>query len=443
MGGLIAVSAKATTLAEVLDATLLKHPDTAIAESKIAEAKAKQLEVEGAFDWQLASNSQWRSSGYYDSWYADQRLSKQLAWRGAKLQSRYRFSGGDSPVYEAQHDTLDMGEASIKLSLPLLQGREVDSYRAKRLDAEIGLGLQQLKAQLIANELLSIVSAHYLNWYLAEQDLQISKQLLVLAEGRFSAVQTQEQIGDSSRMEVLEVEANLVARKADVAKKKQQVLLAKIYLREFVGSDLVLGTPAIEAYRAKTDIAIDDILSRHPKIRVLQKEIGRLDQQLRLGKNQLLPVVNMDVLLARDVGSGSKTLEGTESYVGVSASMPLGQRKAKGQYSVLQQKKHQLNSEREKLKLQLEAQISAELTKIDGLVAVIALNKRQVEAAEMLAEQEQVRFEARVGDLFRLNLREQSLAKARWELQKNKIDLAKAELDYLAKAGLLFSWFTT
>lgn len=104
--------AASPTVQELVAAIQSHHPEYLATLARTEQVAGERLEAEAAFDVRLVQDTYARSSGYYDGSYAEQSVIQPIQSMNAEVFGSYRISDGEFPVYEAEYQTLDMGEAS-------------------------------------------------------------------------------------------------------------------------------------------------------------------------------------------------------------------------------------------------------------------------------------------------------------------------------------------
>jgi outer membrane protein TolC len=171
----------------------------------------------------------------------------------------------------------------------------------------------------------------------------------------------------------------------------------------------------------------------------------KLEQQVvqnkvALADNALLPKPDLTASIARDVGAGSETLEGTETKVGLSFSYPLGNRKAKAERAQLQSKQRELAHKLTSTQQAIEQRFEQALVYWSQAKDIVALQSENAALAKTLSKVERTRFDAGDSDMFVLNARAQNEIKAKIKEIKAKVDLLKAELMLYKEAAMLYSF---
>ena len=434
------------SLHEVLESATQRFPKILEAEQKLEQAEARRYSASGAFDVEFQQQSRARTSGYYDGIYAKQKLIKPLAEGNAKVFLEYRLADGDFPVYEDELVTLDKGEVNLGLSFSLLRGREIDKYRLALTNADLDVGMEASRQQAVKNSVQFKAAMAYMEWLNAYQQLGVYRQLLATASARQAAISDRVKLGHAAEIELLDQQQNVVKREAMVLKAQNEMRLRAIdvsfYWRDEAGEPQVvtdnllphLPSSLPEHTDAGISALIDDAITRHPDIRQVEVMMAQMDNQRRLYQNELLPQVDVHMKASQDIGDGSETREGFESYVGLEFAMPLQRRSAKGKLSEVRAKIKQLSFLRQGLTESLRISLHQAKAKYVNAKAQAELAERRAELTQRLLQQEQQRFMEGDSDIFKLNLREQHMAEAQISAVTSELERMMASIALLGYA---------
>lgn len=408
------------SLGDVLKRTASFHPYLLQWQAQVEETQGKRLAAEGAFDWQIEQESFSRTSGFYNGWFLDQSISRRLGPNNAKVSGGYRVSDGIFPIYEDIHRTLSGGEANLKFSLSLLRDRDTDPYRNKVANADLEVLAAGDMRALQINELLFNAGMAYLDWYQASHQREIYAKLLKLSEDRNAAIESKVQRGDLASITLTEFNATLLDRRAQLLDSERKALASARKLGFYVLSDMQTLAPLdTSQYKPaeenlNTYLSVADkpqliaAMSDHPEMRLLQRQLAQTRNNLNLADNSLLPRLDLEMTLANDVGSGSESLDGFESYVGLKFSVPFEQREARGEIRANDAKVRQLQHKRQAMVAAMRTDIDAAFITLTNLIELHKIRSAQADVAEKLARQEQQRFDLGDSDLFLLNARERN-----------------------------------
>lgn len=425
------------------------HPKLQEAAAKRAEAEYEEMAALGEFDPVVSQNTYLRPSGYYDGQYLDQKVSQRLRNNGIKVFGGYRISDGQFPTYESVRSTLRGGEVNMGVAMPILRDRATDKYRTELENALAEREHWQARELATINATLQKGMEALLDWYQAGLRRDIMKELVETTVQRLDGIKTRVANGDLAKISLTEFNATLMSRKLALLQAEQNLAQARqelvFYWRDENGQ--MMSTKALPdrlvtldwPYRldASRIAQLHQSLPSHPVISALQAEMNKARNNERLKENGLLPQLDLELKLARDLGSGSETLQGTEGLVGLQFSMPLGMRTAKAERFQATEKVKALDFALNNLYDELKRDIASALAVYHYGKDILELNKQQADLADQLLNQEFTRFRAGASDLFLLNNREALSIQARLTAVSAKVKLLESELAVWAVAGQL------
>lgn len=414
------------TLDAVLDSSRDRYPQVLAAREKIRAQAGKLLSSEGAFDLYAEQTNKSRLSGYYDGRYSSTKLVQPLSDFNTNVYGGYRVSGGDFPIYEDEAFTLDAGEFKVGAVFSLLRDRDIDSRRAGLRDSRLALDQTELDALLTRVRVQHDAMTAYVDWIGAGEALAVYRDLLQLAEARNDGLDTRVQEGDLANIYLNENRQYILRRRGFVVEAERKLVAAanklSLYLRH---TD---GTPRLPAEAelprrwpnppslidpTTVDAAIRAALAARPEIGVLAADIERERLNLALGRNNLMPRVDLNLEAARDFGSGQKSRTGTDTIVRLDVTIPIETRKARGQIDAAQANLSRLDLDRRLLEERIGVEIRTLANDLSAAYRFVELATQETEQADVLARAERERFAEGASDFFVVNLREEAAANAR------------------------------
>ncbi len=411
------------TLDAVLDSSRERYPQVLAAREKIRAQAGKLLSSEGAFDLYAEQTNKSRLSGYYDGRYSSTKLVQPLSDFNTNVYGGYRVSGGDFPIYEDEAFTLDAGKVGAVFSL--LRDRDIDSRRAGLRDSRLALDQTELDALLTRVRVQHDAMTAYVDWIGAGEALAVYRDLLQLAEARNDGLDTRVQEGDLANIYLNENRQYILRRRGFVVEAERKLVAANklsLYLRH---TD---GTPRLPAEAelprrwpnppslidpTTVDAAIRAALAARPEIGVLAADIERERLNLALGRNNLMPRVDLNLEAARDFGSGQKSRTGTDTIVRLDVTIPIETRKARGQIDAAQANLSRLDLDRRLLEERIGVEIRTLANDLSAAYRFVELATQETEQADVLSRAERERFAEGASDFFVVNLREEAAANAR------------------------------
>ena len=434
------VLAASPTVAELVQMMQRHHPEYLAIQARTDQVGGERDEAEATFDLNLAQETYARPSGYYDGAYAEQRIVQPLQAMNARVFGSYRISTGNFPVYESNYETLDLGEASLGVTLSLLQNRETDKRRIARLTAAWRYMEAESKQLAQLNKLIYAGVSAYLSWYQSHQKLSVVRDLVSLTQSRLNGVQTRVHSGDLAQINLTEFETTLLRRQLLEREAHQRFELARQNLSYFWRTVDAPGYQGDAIDAPPTDIqwpfavsnasntGFKEAIDAHPGLEVLAAKVAQARNKRRLAQNETLPQLDLELKLARDLGEGTDALTGTESIMGLSFFMPLGQRAAKAREAIAEAQIRSLEYDQQVLREQLHRDLDLSFSALRYARHILSLSQQQEALAETLLSQERARFDEGVSDQFLLIAREKTTLEARLKTIDAKVDVLRHEL---------------
>ena len=411
-------------LTQLLNSARQFYPKVLAAQQQQAHAKAQLIGAEGGYDWQLDQALKARTSGYYDGVYLENKLTRPLPMMNAKVFAQYRISDGDFPIYEQDWVTQDGGEASIGLSLSLLQGRKNDERRFQLEDARLELALTGYEQLKVENRVLIEASTAYMSWLLAARQQEVYRNLLKMAELQQKVLRRRVSVGDSAEVDLLDQQQELIKRRSQLLKADNALLKAatqlSLYWRDDSGRPIRPDNTQVptqlpnlpELQHREKSVWLAEVIEKHPQLQAMQVKRQQLENKRHLHSEELLPKLDFSVKLAQDLGNEVENLNELESVVGLQLSVPLQRRQGKAKVSKLEAEIRELDYRFNGLAEQLRSELENGLLELHNSIAQAELAQQQVTVTDRLRQGEYQRFEAGASDMFRLNIREQMAARA-------------------------------
>ncbi|MEE4360110.1 MAG: TolC family protein [Pseudomonadales bacterium] len=432
----------ALVLAEVLSSSIAAVPKILETREKRRAEEARLLSAQGAFDRSIEQSGLGWANGYYDGRQLDSRFVQPLRSLGADLYAGYRISGGDFPVYQDQLVTLDRGEFNAGLSLPLLRDRAFDERRFKLRDGQLKIDLADADLLLAKMSVQHGAMRAYWSWVTAGRRLQVLERLLIIAEERDIAFREQFAQGDIAEISVVENYQNVLKRRQLARSARRDFEIAAVdlslYLRDEGGRPLLpLASRLPDGYPPVTDATIADAeadlrraLTRQPELVMLDREMDRERNRLRLAENDLRPEVDLGLKMARDLGDGSETRNGTDVIAELKVSVPVERRKARGEIGAAEAELRSLVFGRQRIQERLQLQVARLVEAVDAAVEFTRLARQEADQAQVLEDAEWTRFREGASSFFLLNVREENTADARVRALDATLGYFQAMADY-------------
>jgi outer membrane protein TolC len=439
-------AAEPLTAADVLASSATHYPSIVESLARRRGAEGRVLEADGAFDLVFAADGSSRLSGYYDGSAAKGGVRRNIAPFGARLYADYKLSDGFFPIYEDANYTTDRGAISVGALFSLLRDRDIDDRRFARTDASLSLRAAELDVLLTRIGVQQRALVAYWRWVTAGRTLDVYRNLLLLARDRVAGLEEQVRSGAQASIFLVENRQNITRRETFVTSAARDLRIAanelSMYLRDPDGkprvpedSELPPAPPIATEAPPPTRIAPDTAtaLARRPELELLRTAIARAENRVALAANSMKPRVDVNVELAQALGSvaeGGPSRDSSDARVGVSFSVPLQQRVARGK---LQQERAAIDAivaEQQLQREQIEVEVENIVLDLNIAEDLLRLAAEQVEQTELVRAAEQRRFENGASDFFVVNLREETAANARIQYFAADLDRRIARANY-------------
>lgn len=422
----------------VLRSSALTFPSILESFEREAAARADQIAADGAFDLMLTGEAYDRLTGTWSGGYVAAEARQPLRPLGAEIYGGYRISDGRFPIYENYFNTNEIGEFKVGGLFSLLRDRRVDQRRFGIEDARLAAGQARLDVLLVQLNVQHEALKAYWRWVAAGEEIRVYEELLEIAEARVIGLARQVQEGASPAIALTENEQNVIRRRTLLEEAKRNFATAAnslaYYLRDTSGRMIVprreqlpqaqlLGTlPDLQTLLAAP---MNELISNRPELQTLRLAIDRAANKVELRRNDLLPRLDAKVELSRDfgpIGDGGPTFDSTDTVVGVTFSVPLQRRVARGAVQRAEAELREMELRQRRISDQIEVELDNILASLNAAIRLAALADDEVEQATAMVRAERRRFQLGAGDFFLVNLREESAADA--QIRAIRADLA-------------------
>jgi len=415
-------SAAPLTLEEVLDAAERGAPKLAASRLKIEEQEAKLLSKRGAFDPKLALKGTTQPMGYYERTYLDGYVGGQTSL-GASYELGWRTGTGDWPDYYGGYETLDGGELRLGISAPLLRDLGLNPDRTGALLAEAGVDLAEAAAERDRQQIAWKAASSYWKWVAAGEKYVLAQRQLELARDRMTGIRRQVETGGLPRMELIDNERVVLERELALTEAlqalSQSAIALSLWYRDASFDPLVVGAdrlppPAIQPPRPELpelESQASRAASTRPEVRALDALLAQAGLERRLAVNQLLPELDITGQVSQDFGEGDKSKAPTEVDLGAQLGWALPARKARGELSRARLAQERLAQDRRGLRDAVVAEVRAAGLDVEMTWELWEQARLAAAQAREVAELERRSFDLGNSDIFKLNKREETVAK--------------------------------
>ena len=427
-------------LAEVLAASRFHAPQVLEALARVRGAEGRLLTTEGAFDTLFSANADVKPIGTVDGADAGVRLFQPLAGNGGNVYAGYDISRGRFTSSQASNNTAQLGRFTVGTLFSLLRDRDIDERRFNRAIASGDVVLADNDRLLVAIGVQARAIATWNNWVIAGQRVAVFKDLLQLALDRQAGFKRQVAEGLRPAILLTENEQNILRRQTLVVQSEQALEQAAIALslfwRDATGNPVVPTADRLPR-RLPAPLAVpDDVaaaLESRPDLRVVDVRIAQARTRLALDRNNFLPRLDLKAEVNQYVGEpglGGRSYVGNQAAVGLTLSVPIQQRTARGRLSQTQAEIEGFQQRRRLIEDQIRAEIGGLSVAARQARRLLGISIDEQDRALAMANAERRRFQEGASDFFLVNLREESAADA----QVRRLDAAFRQI--VAQADL-------
>lgn len=444
----------ALTLESVLGSVDEHFPLILAAVEEVEMAAARQLSAQGAFDTALVAKSKLQAQGFYETEQLNVELEQPTRFLGATVTTGYRLGTGDFAIWDGKLKTDEGGEFGIGLTVPLLQNRRIDARRAAEWQALIGVESARPLVQRKQLETTRKASESYWKWVAAGARRDLAALILDLAQTRQEQIVLAVEEGLLAPIAEQDNERLIVERRTKLLEEERKLQQAAIQLSLFARTSE--GAPRVPLdselpsrfptpgppQEILVDSDLDLAVERRPEVQGLLLELERVELDLELARNKVLPKLDVGVFASQDVGPTVNDPDDKgpfELAVGVDFRLPLQRRSPRGKVRELESKLRKAERELQFARDVVIAEVQDEVSSLQQSWLRIEQARENERLARVLREAEEIQVDAGESDLFRLNVREQQAALASRGLIDALEDYFQSSVRYATALGVNYS----
>jgi len=319
----------------------------------------------------------------------------------------------------------------FNFSQPLLRGFGYDISRQQIIVARNNLSVSESQLQSALVDTVYLVEDAYWNYVYAIENLKVKQQSLALGRDLLVKTRKEVEVGAEAPIEVLNAEATVAQREADIlvaealVKKSEETLRSVINLDAEADMADALVVPSDKPVFTPTTITLEEALNaaraRRPDLQIAQTTIETRRLGLRVARNGLLPQVDLNlsywspgisgdrlivsgddflnpIILGTVKGSASDSLKNAMKFgysnwdVGLTLTLPLGDVLSRANYA---QARLELDQSLASLKTR-EQQVFLE---VSDAVRSVETDAKKVDAFRIARELAAKRLEAEMKKL--------------------------------------------
>ncbi len=434
-------------LEDVVGAAVQFHPLITAAIEERVGADGERLAAQGSFDRLIRGDFVDYATGGYSGTYYNMQAEQPFEFLGSKLVGGYRQSSGTFPIYDDYNNTNQEGEVRAGLEVPLLRDRDIDKRRALIQKSTVQQEVAGLSLNLRRIDLARAAGLAYWEWVAAHRKNRVFEKLLRVAKDRDAQLTRRASAGDIARFDQTDNERQVLQRESQLLSGQRALQKSEFELSFFYRD--VDGKPRLvtSAHPPKlipllfppgmnqVDDRVGEAFLGRPELQRLTGLIQQQEVELALAENDLLPKLDLQSYVARDLGAGSSNRDETELKIGMMLEVPLQTRNQQGRIDQYSAKARELNAQAEALRDRIRVEVQDALNAIEISRERVDVARRELTLAEQLEEGERTKFQQGDSNLIFINLREQTTADAAIREIDTVLDFKRALVSYRAALG--------
>lgn len=432
----------------VLRSSALTFPAILEAFEREAAARSDQLSADGAFDLMLKGEAYDRLTGFYSGGFAKAEARQPLRPYGAEVFASYRVSDGNFPTYENVFNTNQFGEVKVGALFSLLRNRDIDARRFAIEDTRLAASQARLDVMLVQVNVQHEALRAYWRWVAAGEEIRVFEELLEIAEARQVGLAREVREGARPAIALTENEQNLLRRRNLLEQARRDFQTASnslgFYLRDSAGRLIVPKREQLpERGQLKAIVPaatlaanpVSEVIMARPELQTFRLALERANNRVALRRNDLQPRLDGSIELSRDfgpVGAGGPGFDSTDTVVGLTFSVPLQRREARGRLERAEAELRETELRQRRIADQITTEVGNILANLDAAVRIADLADAEVRQANAMVQAERTRFRLGAADFFFVNAREEAAANARVSAIRAALAGRLAEASYNA-----------
>lgn len=310
----------------------------------------------------------------------------------------------------------------LGVSMDPFRGILVDKRKSVVNQAKYFVELTRFEQKLVVNDLILDASVAYWNWVNAYYVHELYKKSVVNNKQRFevvkkaylsgdrAAIDTTESLMQLQTIEMMEVQAYIDLQKARF--ELSNFFWAQNGLPYSLDNSIVPDKLFIEGdinpiVLDNLEQTINNSMRFHPKIEMTNQKMSILEIEKRLKTVELFPSLKMNYNLLEKNYQFPDNWNNNNNYkYGFTLSLPLFQRRARGELGKTKNKIENLGWDRKYLSIEIENKIRSNFAEFTSLKQQIAFSASSLEANKTLLDTEDMKFKIGESSLFLINSRE-------------------------------------
>lgn len=399
------------------------HPLVRRANLEIDKAQAGLMQARGAFDPKIEldfDNKQFRGTQYYSILNSSFKIP---TWYGIEVKAAFDDNAGI--FLNPQNLGPNQGIAAVGFSVPLAQGLFINQRIADLKNARLQIQLSESQRRLLSLEVLYKASIAYFSWLKHFNEVKMYREYLFYSQDRYKGVLRLIQLGDKPAIDSVETGIAVKNRELNLENAILKLNKSRLDLANYLWINEVPIEPA-ENLKPEINLSTSieqilntgelydtqDIVSGHPKLKMIETKIGMLDIERKLKANYLLPKIDLGYYYLSEP-MNFDSFRRDDYKVGINFSFPIFLRGERGALNMTKLKIKETKFELQQERLEIRNKIDAQQVEKTSFRKQSGLINNLVNEYQKMLDAEERLFSLGESSIFILNSRENNLISAK------------------------------
>jgi hypothetical protein len=404
-------------------------------------AKEKEYYYKGAFDTQLKAQYDEKSYPLTTGTFQKVEIVKPIE-NGIEFSVAYRKSIGTQEYNNIK--TGEEGEVLTGIKIPIFSvfnntsKNKIDLVTSKVNTKTIH---QNIRSSL--NRLSFQIFKTYYQILLNQEIVITEKQLLEKAQSNFVFMSKEVASGKTAKISLYGNERQVINRKQRKINADNLLLRNKNIFLQYLGisknkfnKKYFLPRLPQKSYKLMSFADAQTIaINNNPQLQEIEYKIEKIKLQQEYNTVSKYPNLNLNLYGAHDFKE-KKGYEREGYKISVDFSLPIEQRKYKGQKAALKKEILLLQSSMQKIQIDIQTNIKNILLKAKTTQTMIWLSKKELVLTKKLEDAEKIKYREGLSQLQLVNLREMKTLQVEQKLLKYYYDYKLLKLELKLKLGI-------
>lgn len=362
---------------------------------------------------------------------------------------KFGYDYGIGPNVNPEFYTPSQGLPYLGFELGVLQGLIIDKRRADVLKSRAYLNYYSAEQQIQINNLLFESSQRYFEWLFSAKQIALNNYFMDAAKKRLVGIEALANIGERATVDTIEAAIFYQTRLLDLQNALMENQKSTNELAAFIWQNNSPSTiinnyqavDSLEAYYEKAKLVLSENLNllnvQNPILTKYTAYQKVLDTEVRLKKEMIKPLLNVKYNFLSSGANPNPVFSNNNYKWGLNMSFPLLLRNPTNEYKMSKTISQNNSLEFQTKSNDLNFKVNALKQTISILSQQLLNAERSVSYSKLLLEAEKLKFDNGESSLFMLNTRENKLLDTELKLAEYKLKFIKTVLNIIYLNGNL------